>query len=212
MTDTEHTEQDAEQIQAEVASTYLALADQLEGLGDAAWETPSLCDGWRVREVVAHVTMPCRFTEDEFMAELRANDFDFERLSNAVATRDAARPTATLLDDLRSEVLHRWTPPQGGARGALNHAVVHSLDIAVPLDRVGVVGERALTLVLDDLTLGGVHAHFGTSIDGRRLEATDADWSYGAGDPLRGPRHQLVLVLCGRTLPHDELDGAALVG
>lgn len=32
-----------------------ALVDDLAGLESAEWETPSLCDGWAVRDVVAHL-------------------------------------------------------------------------------------------------------------------------------------------------------------
>ena len=59
------------ELQPRVAAEYLALADVLDSLSLAAWDTPSLCDGWRVREVAAHMTMPARYDEDAFMAELR---------------------------------------------------------------------------------------------------------------------------------------------
>ena len=29
--------------------------------GPAVWDAPSLCEGWRTREVVAHMTMPARY-------------------------------------------------------------------------------------------------------------------------------------------------------
>ncbi len=41
-----------------VAPTLEGLADLLEASSAATWDAPSLCDGWRVRHVVAHVTMP----------------------------------------------------------------------------------------------------------------------------------------------------------
>ncbi|MBN9107179.1 MAG: maleylpyruvate isomerase family mycothiol-dependent enzyme [Pseudonocardia sp.] len=185
-------------VQALTASTYLALAELLDQQTDTAWNTDSLCEGWRVREVVAHITMPSRYTPDEFVAELQAHGFDFGRLSDGLAARDADLPAATLVADLRSGILHRWVPPRGGSHGALNHAVIHTLDAAVPLGHPATVTDHALATVLDDLTAGGVHSHFGTTVDGRRLEATDLDWSWGSGDPLRGPAHQLALALCGR--------------
>ena len=107
-------------IQKLVTANCLALADLLESLPSGRWDTPSLCDGWRVREVAAHLTMPARYSEDAFMAELREDAFDFTRLSNRVAQRDAQLPTRELERNLRDEVLHRWTPPGGAQRGALN--------------------------------------------------------------------------------------------
>src|SRR6185312_8588342 len=120
-----------------IAEEYLALADLLEAAGPQVWDEPSLCEGWRTREVVAHVTMPVRYPGPAFMAELEAAGGDFTRLSNTVAARDGALPTERLLADLRSDVLHTWQPPGGGEDGALTHCVVHCLDIieAVPLSR-----------------------------------------------------------------------------
>jgi len=102
-------------LQAAVTADYVALADLLEGLPDLGWDTPSLCDGWRVREVVAHLTMPAHSSAEQFQAELSASEGDFTRLSNRVARRDAGLPTTTLVDNARDDVLHRWTPP--GASG-----------------------------------------------------------------------------------------------
>lgn len=36
------------------------LVEVLGGLSEAEWDKPSLCAGWRIREVVAHITMPYR--------------------------------------------------------------------------------------------------------------------------------------------------------
>jgi uncharacterized protein (TIGR03083 family) len=197
-------------LQTLVAAQYLALADLLDGLAPARWDTPSLCEGWRVREVVAHLTMPARYGEDEFMDELRDAEFDFTRLSNRIASRDAALPAADLVANMRDEGLHQWTPPGGGYRGALNHVVIHGLDITVPLGERRLASNAAMLIVLDDLAEGGVHANFGTDISGRALEATDIDWTFGSGAPLRGTAEDLALHICGRTLPVGRLDGMLL--
>jgi len=197
-------------LQPLVTATYVALADLLDALPAEQWDTPSLCEGWRVREVVAHVTMPARYSEDAFMAELRDNAFDFTRLSNRIATRDAALSTAELGGNLRDATLHAWTPPGGGQQGALNHVVIHALDITVPLGAPRTASDTALRTVLDELTEGGGHAHFGTDIEGRALRATDIDWSYGSSAPLSGTAGDLALHICGRSLPADRLQGEPL--
>jgi uncharacterized protein (TIGR03083 family) len=199
---------DAE-LRCRTEAEFIALADLLAPASPAQWDTPSLCAGWRIREVVAHLTMPARYSQEAFMAELAGCDFDFGRLSNTIAARDAELPTAELVANLRSEILHNWTPPEGGQRGALNHVVVHGLDVTVALS-ASPVGDDTLRVVLDDLTVGGIHQHFGTVIDGRHLEATDLAWSYGTGRTLRGPAHELVLALCGRTIPNAHLEGSPI--
>jgi uncharacterized protein (TIGR03083 family) len=197
-------------LQPAVAAEFLALADLLDSATEAQWDTPSLCAGWRVREVVAHMTMAARYPEDKFMAELRRCDFDFGRLSNEIASRDAGLPASQLVAGLRSEVMQRWTPPGGGYHGALNHVVIHGLDVTVPLGVPRRSPDDTIRIVLDDLTAGGVHQHFGTRIDGRRLQATDLDWSYGSGSLVRGKAEDLALVLCGRTTPAGRIEGKPL--
>jgi len=197
-------------LQPVVAAEFLALADLLDSATDAQWDTPSLCAGWRVREVIAHMTMAARYPEDKFMAELRRCDFDFGRLSNEIASRDAALPAGELIAGLRSDVMQHWTPPGSGYHGALNHVVIHGLDVTVPLGVPRRAPDDTIRVVLDDLTAGGVHERFGTGIDGRTLQATDLDWSYGSGPPLRGKAEDLALVLCGRALPAGRIDGDPL--
>jgi len=199
-----------EQLQRAVTGECLALADVLEPLGDDGWDTPSLCEGWRLREVIAHLTMPARYSEEAFMEELRRRGFDFTLLSNELAAQDAQLPPASLVANLRSETLHVWTPPGGGRGGALNHVVIHGLDVTVPLGSRRHPPELTIRAVLDDLSGGGGHAHFGVEIAGRRLEATDMDWSFGSGRPLRGPAEHLALAMCGRRLPDGGVEGEPL--
>jgi uncharacterized protein (TIGR03083 family) len=197
-------------LQPAVAAEFEALADLLDSATEMQWDTPSLCAGWRVREVIAHMTMEARYPEHKFMAELRRCDFDFGRLSNEIASRDAGLATRELVANLRSEVMQRWTPPDGGYHGALNHVVIHGLDVTVPLGVPRRPPNNTMRVVLDDLTQGGVHEHFGTSIEGRGLQATDLDWSYGSGPVVRGKAEDLALMLCGRTLPAGRLTGNPL--
>lgn len=197
-------------LQPAVAAEFVALADLLDSATDAQWDTPSLCEGWRVREVIAHMTMAARYSEEEFMAELRRCGFDFSRLSNQIAARDAELPTSELVANLRADVMHHWTPPGGGYHGALNHVVIHGLDATVPLGVPRRSPDETIRVVLDDLTEGGGHAHFGTSIKGRTLQAANLDWSHGSGPALRGAAEDLALVLCGRTIPAGRLEGKPL--
>jgi uncharacterized protein (TIGR03083 family) len=197
-------------LQPLVAAEFTSLADLLAGASDAQWDTPSTCAGWRVREVVAHMTMAARYSQEEFMTGLRRCDFDFTRLSNEVASRDASLPVDQLVANLRSEVMRQWTPPGGGYHGALNHVVIHGLDVTVPMGASRRSPDETIRVVLDDLTAGSGHAHFGIRIDGRHLQASDLDWSHGAGPVLRGAAGDLALALCGRTVPAGRLDGEPL--
>jgi uncharacterized protein (TIGR03083 family) len=193
-------------LQPAVAAEFLALAELLTPVPAEGWDTPSLCEGWRVREVIAHLTMPARYDEATFMEELRARQFDFSRLSNDIAARDGQLPPDSLVGNLRSEQLHHWTPPDAGYHGALNHVVIHGLDATVPLGAKRHPPDDVMRIVLDDLTEGGAHAHFGTEIADRRLEATDLAWSWGSGSVIRGRASDLALMLCGRRVPENLAD------
>ncbi len=151
------------------------------------WDAPSLCEGWRTREVVAHVTMPARYDGPAFMVELDAAGGDFTRLSNTVAARDAALPVATLLADLRSRVLHAWEPPGGGARR--RHAPIASSTSStssrrVPLGR-RIPGET-VRAVLELVAAEGSPNLFGVDLRDVELRADDLDWSSGTGDVVSG--------------------------
>ena len=196
------------ELQSAVANEFLALADLLEPLPAAGWDTPSLCAGWRVREVVAHMTMPARYSGEQFAVEIRNYDGDFTRWSNVVAARDGALPAGVLVGNLRDEMLHNWTPPGGGYAGALNHVVIHGLDITVSLGASRRSTDEDLRAVLDDLTSGGAHAHFGFELDGLSLRATDMDWRFGSGTPISGAAEDLALLVCGRMLPAGRIEGA----
>ncbi|WP_138733196.1 maleylpyruvate isomerase family mycothiol-dependent enzyme [Modestobacter excelsi] len=187
-------------LQSWVAPTCNGLADLLAGAPAEIWDAPSLCEGWQVRHVVAHVTMPARLTPERFGAEMAAAGGDFTVLSDTVAARDASLPIADQLDALRSPLLHAWQPPGGGAAGALSHAVIHSLDVTVALDRPSVAPKEAVIAVLDQLTAAN-GALFGLDLTGVRFEAADTESSWGSGDVVRADSGDLVALLSARTLP-----------
>jgi uncharacterized protein (TIGR03083 family) len=196
-------------LAAAISDEYVALADLLEAADPVVWDAPSLCEGWRTREVVAHMTMPARYSGPEFMAELADADGDFTRLSNTIAARDGVLPIATLLSGLRSELLHGWQPPGGGMEGALTHCVIHELDIteAVPLARR--VPAARLARVLAIVAGAGSPTLFGVDLSDVELRADDLDWSYGSGLLVTGTAQALALVACGRRLPAGRLGGDA---
>ena len=188
-------------LPALIEDGYLSLADLLGRVPEGAWDADSLCEGWRVREVVAHMTVPVRYDQAAFMAELEECGFDFTTLSNKVAARDGALPTEQLVAELRDKTMHNWEPPGGGPEGALTHLVIHSLDVTVPLGEPPASSDQARRTVLDLLTKGGAHTHFGIERIDDSLEATDMDWRFGSGTPRRASSTDILLGLTGRTTP-----------
>jgi uncharacterized protein (TIGR03083 family) len=192
-----------------IAAQRAELAESLTGLPAPSWEQPTLCAGWRVREVVAHITMPFRYSGPRFMLELARSRGRFNAMSDRVARRDAARMSpAELAEAVRSNAGHPWKPPGGGFAGALAHDLIHGLDITVPLGIDRPVPEDRLRLVLPGSLTDRSVTFFGADLDGIELRAEDMDWTLGSGTPLTGAAADLLLVLCGRKLPPRRLAGA----
>lgn len=194
-------------IRAAIAAERRGLAVVCADMEAASWDGPTLCAGWRPREVLAHMTMPFRISKRQFFAGLCAARGNFNRMADRHARRAAAELTpAQLVDCLRDNAEFDWKPPGGGLVGALSHDVIHGLDIttAAGVDRR--VPPDRLRIVLDAIKPRQVK-YFGVDLDGIQLRATDLDWSYGGGTELRGPAQELLLVLCGRTLPAGHLTG-----
>ena len=181
----------------------------LAGLSPEQWDAPTLCEGWRVREVVAHTTMPYRMSTSRFALEMIKSRGDFNRMADRVARSDTAEMSAAdLLASLRDNVDHEWKPPGGGLLGALSHDVIHGLDITVGLGLDRKVPADRMELVLSGLAKKNIE-FFGTDLSGVALEATDLDFRHGTGTPVRGLAQDLLLVICGRRLPAGRLHGEA---
>lgn len=191
-----------------IAAHRRAFGNVLEGLSEADWNTPSLCSGWRVREVVAHMTMPFIYPAPRFLGEMIRSRGNFARMADRVTRRDSQAHISALVDKWRTNAHHPWKPPGGGHQGALTHDVVHGLDITIPLGIEHPVSDPALRVVLDHAVTPMSLKHFGLDLTGIRLDADDLYWTFGTGQPLRGRARHLLMVLMDRRLPAEFLSGA----
>jgi uncharacterized protein (TIGR03083 family) len=197
------------ELRGEVRAQRAELAAILQELPAQAWDAATLCAGWRVRELVAHITMPFRYSTGRFLGQLVRSGGRFNLMSDRCARRDAAALSAPdLAAALADNVGHPWTPPGGGASGALSHDLIHGLDLTVALGIDWQIPQARLRVVLGELTPRRLK-YFGVDLDGVQLRPNDLDWTYGAGAPLRGAAQDLLLLVCGRTLPADRVHGAA---
>jgi len=183
-----------------------ALLELLAELAPEQWNAPSLCAGWRVRDVVSHVLMPYELSTPRFLAGLVANRFDFDRMANAWALRDH-RTAAELTAALGAH--GKFRVPGAGPEGELTHMVIHGLDIAYPLGRPYKISAEAANLTLDQLftprARGLVDAD---RFAGLSLVATDTGWRHGAGPAVEGSAAALILTLANRPAALRDLTGA----
>jgi uncharacterized protein (TIGR03083 family) len=184
------------------------LASLFGALTPEQWDAPSRCAGWRVREVIAHVTMPFRATPIAVMAGVARAGFSFHRYADRDARSAAeAMSQAELVGLLRANIDHPWRPPGGGAAGALSHDVIHGLDVTEPLGLPPAPADR-LALVLASASRRQM-TYFGVDLDGRKLAATDTDVSVGEGPAVvTMTAREILLVVTGRR-PLNQVRGAS---
>jgi uncharacterized protein (TIGR03083 family) len=183
-----------------------ALADDLAGLTPDQWATPSLCSGWTVHDVLAHLLSAAKMTPPKFFARFAGAGFNFDKFAaKQVAIEGADGPTATLAAFRAAH--DRTTSPPGPKETWLGEAFVHGEDIRrplgisrdYPLPEVG----RALGLYTrSNAIIGGKKR-----VAGLNLRATDTDYSSGSGPLVEGPIVSLLLVASGRKTALDELSG-----
>lgn len=190
-----------------IATDRRDLAEVLDGLSAEQWDAPSLCDRWAVRHVVAHLTMPLRYSPPKFLLRLAAAGGNFQKMSDGIAQRDGELPRAELIGTLRERAEYPWKPPGGGLEASLTHQVVHGLDITAALGIERRIPDQAMTAVLGTVTGPQSTRHFGVDLGGAELQATDLDWSYGQGAPLRGTAADLLLLVTGRRVAEGALTG-----
>jgi uncharacterized protein (TIGR03083 family) len=184
-------------LMAHTRAQRTAMAQLLTDLTEAQWQSPSLCRGWTVGHVAAHLTMPFRVTATRLGRELLRARCTVDRALDRIAREDLAElGREGVLASLWANIDHAWTPPGGGPVGSLAHDVIHGLDITEPLGLPPAPPER-IALVLRNAGPKNL-AFFGVDLGGRRLVATDADISLGEGEELLLPAKELLLVVTGR--------------
>jgi uncharacterized protein (TIGR03083 family) len=187
----------------------IALAEDLSGVPDAAWDMQSLCADWKVRDVVAHVIAGATTTKREWFRDFAKSGFNFNRfISRDAIARGVAEP-AELIDLLKSAASSRNVPPGATRQGMLNETICHAQDIRRPLGLVHEFPSDALEAVADSFKGKGYPFGSKKRIAGVRLVATDAPWTTGQGPEASGPLEALVMMMAGRRAALADLTGPA---
>ncbi|MDG6101847.1 maleylpyruvate isomerase family mycothiol-dependent enzyme [Dactylosporangium aurantiacum] len=194
-----------------VQAMRLRVADLLETIEPAEWDAPSLCEGWRVRDVAGHlVTVPTITTWDLIATAPRARG-NVNRMNTLTAVRAGAREPGELVAGLRRHAGDRRTAAVLDTRNALFDVVVHYQDIGAPLGRPCPVPVGYTARGLDRVWRMGWPFNARRRLAGVTLRATDTPWTVGAGPEVAGPALSLLLLLTGRTaVAAPTLEGPGL--
>jgi len=185
------------------------LADALAPLSSDEWRAPSLCAGWSVHVVAAHLNAPWEVSVPSALwSVVRAGGLEkgFDATARELAQRlDPAR----CVEGLRTHAADRFTPPFTGPEAPLTDVLVHGLDMLEPLGRSAGAGSEALRTSLSWVASGpGKGFASRRRVADLRIEATDLALETGPGGAVvAGPALALLGALCGRRALLDQLHG-----
>ena len=184
------------------------LGDLLQTLDDAEWETASLCEGWQVRDVVAHCIQTHLVTPWSLLGDLIGAGFSFQARNDRGVARRRSQSISELLDDYRATAGRSSAPP-GRTWYALVEAVVHGEDIARPVGR-RIDAPRSLVTVAEICRNTDPVLQSKRRSAGLTLRATDVAWSAGTGPEVTGPLTSIIVAITGHPAALDDLSGEGL--
>jgi uncharacterized protein (TIGR03083 family) len=199
---------DRAHLQAAVESERRALADVLDTLTPEEWRTPSLCGGWTVQDVVAHMTLTSRLSRLDAVLAVLAARGDINRMIDTKARERAAQYSpAELAAQYRETVSSGRRPLGTQPADPLVDVIVHGQDITRPLGRSLAMPPEHAALALHHVFASSFYGAK-KRMEGLRLVPTDIDASFGDGDrELHGPAGELLLVATGRPAGLAALTG-----
>ncbi len=207
---------EADAVWAAIDDQRTRTADLLEQLNAEQWENPSLCQGWSVRHVAAHLTL-----QQQGIRDVAAFAAHHPRLLRSVTLNASIHATAVVQAQLlpAPEISSRIRAMIGSRKHnafvtpleTLTDILVHSQDIAIPLGVDLPMRPTAAALAATrrwDTQRSWLATVFDRiPLTGYRLRATDTNWTRGQGLELAGPISALLLLLTGRSAALAQLTG-----
>lgn len=200
----------------EIAMMWSEVADigeLLHQLDDAAFDTPSLCTGWAVRDVLGHMGLGHTTPMPAMVARVARYWFNVTKASFNESRTLFAGKSADQVRRFWDEVMVAGHPMKGISRlipaksGFLDH-LVHNQDIRRPTGVARAVPEERLVRALELVRSEGTPL-FNPKRNVRelRLSATDVGWQAGDGPLVEGPGEAIVMAAAGRAAALEDLAG-----
>lgn len=183
------------------------LADDLATLTEEQWRAPSLCPGWNVHDVLAHLVDTARSTRLSFIRDMLAARGNFDR-ANARGVDHEKRPDPwDTLASFRSASGLTRTPPANLAT-RLVEAIVNGEDIRRPLGIRRGYPQTSIAAALSyqlrtPVAFGGGRER----VAGLRLVDTSTGATWGEGSNIEGECLDLLLAVSGRPVAPSRLVG-----
>jgi uncharacterized protein (TIGR03083 family) len=185
----------------------------LHELDDEAFDTPSLCDGWAVRDVLGHMGLGHTTPMPAMISRVGRYAFNVTKASFTESKTLFAGKDAAEIRRFWDEVMVAQHPRKGISKliptksGFLDH-LVHNQDIRRPTGKPRTIPEARLHRALEL-----VHTEASPLFNPRRnvaalkLHASDIGWTAGDGPTVQGPGEAIVLAAAGRKAALADLEG-----
>jgi uncharacterized protein (TIGR03083 family) len=200
---------DRDHVWQAIDAQRTSLTALLDDLSDNEWQQPSLCAGWSVRDVAAHLTMQQLGLGDVLRLLGKWRGSMDRTIEHVARLRAAELTTGQIIASIRSMIGSRRRNLGVTHLETLTDILVHSQDIAIPLGRrLDMAPDAAATAASRNLSMRVPPPPPSVkNVTGFRLTATDTTWSAGEGPEVRGPMAALLLVCCGRLVALPQLSG-----
>jgi len=199
---------DREDVWRAIDQQRRQLVDLLQDLSGPEWQHRSLCQGWTVREVAAHVALQnttWAMIPRAVLQTIRSGGMNGG--IHALACQHASVPTDQIINEIRARI-GVWRPlPTLTYRESAIDYLVHAQDIAIPLGRRLKMPTDVAAVAAERVVTSNRMFHARKKLAGYRLVATDTDWVAGQGQEVTGPISALLLLLTGRHAALADLSG-----
>jgi uncharacterized protein (TIGR03083 family) len=185
-----------------------ALVRLLEDLPEQEWRRRSLCEGWTVRQVAAHLAL--QNTTWPAMPRVVLDVIRHGGMNaaiHAMACRHAEQPVEVIIGEIRDRIGVRRPLPGVTFRETAIDYLVHGQDIALPLSRDLPMPPDLSVLAANRVWSSPRMFHARKKLAGYRLVADDTAWTAGQGHEVSGPIGALLLLLTGRPAALPQLSG-----
>jgi len=209
---------DRDTLWGHIHSERRQLAETLGTLTEEQWAHDTLCPGWTVKDVAAHVISAPQLGMLEVTGLFLRN---LGRGYNTMIFRETKRMSERLsaeeiLADYETYADSRKHVATTTSIEPLIDALVHHQDIVRPLGLRHDMPPEAAAVAADRVRLLAFLMGTRRLVKSVRMVATDADWARGRGPVVEGPMQELLMLCAGRepeagTLNGDGLERLSLV-
>ncbi|KRA38475.1 MULTISPECIES: maleylpyruvate isomerase family mycothiol-dependent enzyme [unclassified Nocardioides] len=189
-----------------------ALASLLAELPDEDWSHDTLCPGWTVHDVAAHVISTPQIGWRDMGGLLARN---LGRGYNTMIFREVKRIGAretrdSILSDFDRYAASTHHVPTTTSVEPLIDALLHHQDIVRPLGRTREMPPAAAAVAADRVRRLAPLMGTGKLVRSVRMVATDVDWDHGKGPVVTGPIQELLMLASGRVPDPALVSGEGL--